>query len=151
MQKSTILNQNNYTTDHRLVNGTRLIVILILLILPFITILPQTRQASHSSSLLKGVRTVNLINGLNISVDFNPEKEILWITGKTAKSDLFITEFIPLSDPQGTGIEKGKSYRLDNLYANIEYKILEINDNRVTRIWFRIAATSAKPPAEGWI
>ena len=155
MQKSTTLSSYNYTPDYKSGNGSgsgiRLIVIIILLILPVTTILPQTRQASHSSSLLKGAKTINLINGLNITVDFNPEKETLWITGKTAKSDLFITEFIPLYDPQGTGIEKGKSYRLDNLYANIEYKIIEINDNKVIRIWFRIAATAAKPPTEGWI
>lgn len=151
MQKSIILSSHYYANDNRSGNGTRLIMILVLLILPITDILPQTRQASHSAALLKGARTISLINGLNISIDFNPEKETLWITGKTTKSDLFITEFIPLDNPQGTGIEKGKSYRLDNLYANIEYKVLEITDNRVTRIWFRIAATSAKPPAEGWI
>ncbi|MEZ5000721.1 MAG: hypothetical protein R2744_12320 [Bacteroidales bacterium] len=111
----------------------------------------QTKQASHSASLIKGARTVNLLNGLNITVEFNPEKETLWITGSTAKAELFITEFIPLKDPQGTKIEIGKSYKLDNLFASVEYKILEIKGNRVTRIWFRVAATSLNLPDESWI
>ena len=111
----------------------------------------QTKQASHSASLIKGARTVNLINGLNITVEFNPDKETLWITGSTTKAELFITEFIPLKDPQGTKIEIGKSYKLDNLFASVEYKILEIKGNRVTRIWFRIAATSLSLPDESWI
>lgn len=151
MQISTINRKRNWLADN-ITNGfTRLMILLIILALPLSTLQSQTKQASHSSSLLKGARTINLINGLNITVEFNPEKETLWITGKTARSDLFITEYIPLENPLGTGIEAGKSYKLDNLYANIEYKILEIKDNRITRIWFRIAATSAKPPTEGWI
>ncbi|MFN2380526.1 MAG: hypothetical protein ABR519_10040 [Bacteroidales bacterium] len=151
MQISTINRKRSWLADC-ITNGfTRFMILMIILALPLSTIQSQTRQASHSSSLMKGAKTINLINGLNITVEFNPEKETLWITGKTAKSDLFITEYIPLSNPMETGIETGKSYRLDNLYANIEYKILEIKDNRITRIWFRIAATSEKPPAEGWI
>lgn len=151
MHMSTIKRKPGYQADGITTGFFRLLVFLILLALPVSTIQSQTRQASHSSSLLKGAKTINLINGLNITVEFNPEKETLWITGKTAKSDLFITEYIPLGNPMGTGMETGKSYRLDNLYANIEYKILEIKDNRITRIWFRIAATSERPPAEGWI
>jgi hypothetical protein len=151
MQISTIIHKGRYQADGITSGFIRLLVVLIFLALTVSNVQSQTRQASHSSSLIKGAKTINLINGLNITVEFNPEKETLWITGKTAKSDLFITEYIPLGNPMGTGIETGKSYRLDNLYANIEYKILEIKDNRITRIWFRIAATSEKPPAEGWI
>jgi hypothetical protein len=143
--------KRSYQGDAIATGFIRLMVFLIILALPVSALQSQTRQASHSSSLIKGAKTINLINGLNITVEFNPEKETLWITGKTARSDLFITEYIPLGNPMETGIETGKSYRLDNLYANIEYKILEIKDNRITRIWFRIAATSEKPPAEGWI
>jgi hypothetical protein len=147
----TINCKRSYQGNARITGFIRLLVFLTVLALPVSAVQSQTRQASHSSSLIKGAKTINLINGLNITVEFNPDKETLWITGKTAKSDLFITEYIPLGNPGGTGIETGKSYRLDNLYANIEYKILEIKDNRITRIWFRIAATSEKPPAEGWI
>jgi len=127
------------------------ILILFILALATFSLPAQTKQASHSAALIRGVRTVNLINGLSISIEFNPEKETLWITGRTAKIDLIITEYIPLKNPDGSSIEIGKSYRLDNIFANVEYKILEIKDNRVTRIWFRVAATSTKPPDEGWI
>lgn len=125
--------------------------IIISLLFISLSLSAQTKQASHSASLIKGIRTINLINGLNISIEFNPEKETLWITGSTDKIDLFITEFIPLKDPEGTRLEIGKSYTLNNLFASVEYKILEIKDNRVTRIWFRVAATSTKPPDESWI
>jgi hypothetical protein len=129
----------------------RVIISLITITLINFSLSSQTKQASHSAALIKGVRTVNLINGLNISVDFNPEKETLWITGGTDKIELFITEFIPLSDPKGIKIEIGKSYSLDNLFAKIEYKILKIEDNKVTRIWFRVVATSTSLPDDGWI
>lgn len=129
----------------------RIIISLITIAMISFSLSSQTKQASHSAALIKGVRTVNLINGLNISVDFNPEKETLWITGGTDKIELFITEFIPLTDPNGTNIEIGKSYSLDNLFANVEYKILKIEDNKVTRIWFRVVATSTSLPDDGWI
>jgi len=129
----------------------KLILILIVLIVATFSTQAQTKQASHSAALIKGIRTVNLINGLDISVDFNPEKETLWITGRTTKIDLIITEYIPLKDPEGSKIEIGKSYKLDNIFASVEYKILEIKDNRVTRIWFRVAATSERPSDESWI
>ena len=111
----------------------------------------QTRQASNSAALTSGKRTVDLINGLRIEVDFNPEREFIWFTGNTDKSPLFITEYIPLDNPAGTGIEIGKSYKLDNLFVSIEYKVLEVTDNRVTRIWYRIAALQLKLPEESWI
>lgn len=128
-----------------------LVTIILSLLITSFSLSAQTRQASHSASLIKGARTINLINGLNISIEFNPEKETLWITGSTAKIELFITEFIPLKNPGGTNIEIGKSYQLNNLFATVEYKVLEIKDNKVTRIWFRIAATSVKPPDDSWI
>lgn len=111
----------------------------------------QTKQASHSAALIKGVRTVNLINGLNVSVNFDPDKEALWINGSTARIEMVITEYIPLRDPTGTKMEIGKSYKLDNIFASVEYKILEIKDNKVTRIWFRVAATTVNPPDTSWI
>lgn len=86
-----------------------------------------------------------------MEVDFNPDREFLWVTGNTDKSPLFITEYIPLDDPEGTGIEIGKSYKLDNLFVSIEYKILTIENNKVTRIWFRVAALQLKLPEESWI
>lgn len=127
------------------------IFLTIIMVLASLTMNAQTRQASHSAALIKGVRTVKLINGLDISIEFNPEKETLWITGRTAKIDLIITEYIPLKNPEGTKMEIGKSYKLDNIFASVEYKILEIKDNRITRIWFRVAATSTTPPDESWI
>ncbi|MEA1886191.1 MAG: hypothetical protein U9N72_03150 [Bacteroidota bacterium] len=111
----------------------------------------QARQASHSAALKTGVRTIDLINGLKIKVDFSPEKQKLWFTGESKDLKMFITEFIPLADPDGTGIEIGKSYMLDNMFASIEYKILEIKSNRVTRIWFRIAAKTLDLPQKNWI
>jgi len=111
----------------------------------------QTRQASHSAALRTGVKTVDLINGLKIKVDFSPDKETLWFTGESNDLKMFITEYIPLSDPDGTGIEIGKSYRLDNMYATIEYKVLKIEGNKVTRIWFRIAARALELPEKNWI
>lgn len=111
----------------------------------------QTRQASHSAALKTGVKTIDLINGLKIKVDFSPENQTLWFTGESQDLKMFITEFIPLSDPNGTGIEVGKNYLLDNMYASIEYKILEIENNRVTRIWFRIAAKTLDLPQKNWI
>lgn len=111
----------------------------------------QTRQASHSAALKTGVKTIDLINGLKIKVDFNPEKGTLWFTGETEDLKMFITEFIPLSDPVETGIEIGRSYRLDNMYTSIEYKILAIESNRITRIWFRIAAKTEDLPQKNWI
>ncbi len=112
---------------------------------------PQTRQASHSAALKTGVKTIDLINGLRIKVDFSPEKQALWFTGESKDLKMFITEFIPLSDPGGTGIEIGKNYLLDNMYASIEYKILEVESNRVTRIWFRIVAKTLDLPQKNWI
>ncbi len=111
----------------------------------------QTRQASHSAALRTGVKTIDLINGLKIKVDFSPDKETLWFTGESNDLKMFITEYIPLSDPDGTGIEIGTSYRLDNMYATIEYKVLKIEGNKVTRIWFRIAAKSTELPVKNWI
>ncbi len=113
--------------------------------------LSQTRQASHSQALKTGVTTVDLINGLKIKVEFEPEKGTLWFTGESKDLKMFITEFIPLTDPLETGIEIGKSYRLDNMYCSIEYKVLTIENNRVTRIWFRIAATQLELPQKNWI
>ena len=124
---------------------------LILLTITGLIALSQTKQASYSAALTQGKRPVELINGLTMELDFNPERETLWITGNTAKSPLFISEYIPLKDPEGTGIEIGKSYRLDNLFVSVEYKVLEIKDNKVTRIWFRFAALQLKLPEESWI
>ena len=128
-------------------------LVLILVIVTFLigNALSQTRQASHSQSLKTGVTTVDLINGLKIKVDFNPEKGALWFTGESKDLKMFITEFIPLTDPLDIGIEIGKSYRLDNMYVSIEYKVLTIKDNRVTRIWFRIAAIREDLPTKNWI
>lgn len=128
-------------------------LILFLLIASFTTAgaLSQTRQASHSAALKTGVKTVDLINGLKIKVDFSPDKGTLWFTGESKDLKMFITEFIPLTDPLETGIEIGKSYRLDNMYCSIEYKILTIENNKVTRIWFRIAATQLELPQKNWI
>ncbi len=113
--------------------------------------LAQTRQASHSAALKTGIKSIDLINGLKVKVDFSPEKETLWFTGESKDLKMFITEFIPLNNPSGTGIEPGKSYRLDNMFASIEYKILEIENNRVTRIWFRVAAKTLTLPEKNWI
>ena len=129
----------------------RLCALTIVFLFFSISIFSQTRQASHSAALIKGSRSVNLINGLNMTVEFNPEKETLWITGSTTKTQLFITEYIPLKDPEGTHIEAGKSYHLDNMFASVEYKILEIKNNKVTRIWFRISAKTLALPDESWI
>jgi len=128
-------------------------LVLVLVIVTFLigNALSQTRQASHSQSLKTGVTTVDLINGLKIKVDFNPEKGNLWFTGESKDLKMFITEFIPLTDPLDIGIEIGKSYRLDNMYVSIEYKVLTIKDNRVTRIWFRIAAIREDLPTKNWI
>jgi len=115
------------------------------------SVFSQTRQASHSQALRTGVTTVDLINGLRIKVDFNPDEEKLWFTGESNDLKLLITEYIPLSDPIESGIEIGKSYHLDNLFATIEYKVLKIEGNRVTRIWFRIAAKTLELPAKNWI
>jgi hypothetical protein len=116
-----------------------------------ISLYGQAKQASHSAALKTGVKTVELINGLNLTIDFNPDKGTLWFLGNTGDSDMFITEFIPLSDPIGTKIEIGKAYRLDNLFVSIEYKVLEIKDNKVTRIWFRVAVKSLEIPQRNWI
>ncbi|MBS0010338.1 MAG: hypothetical protein KFF49_02945 [Bacteroidales bacterium] len=127
--------------------------ILSLLMLTVITFsaFTQTRQASHSAALTSGVKTIDLINGLKIKVDFSPDKGTLWFTGESKDLKMFITEFIPLSDPVETGIEIGQSYILDNLYVSIEYKILKIDNNRVSRIWFRIAAKDKDLPQKNWI
>ena len=106
----------------------------------------QTLKASHSQALRTGITTINLINGLRVKVEFNPEKGSLWFTGETDNLKMFITEYIPLSDPEGIGIKIGESYRLDNVYVNIEYKVLTIEQNRVQRIWFRIATTGVELP-----
>jgi hypothetical protein len=112
----------------------------------------QTKQASHSQALkTKSVITVDLINGLNFKVDFSPDEETLSFIGETNDLKMFITEYIPLSDPNGTGIEIGKSYTMDNMYVTIEYKILKIEDNKVTRTWFRIAVKSLDLPEKNWI
>jgi len=113
--------------------------------------LAQTRQASHSAALRTGVKTIDLINGLKIKVDFNPQKQTLWFTGESKDLKMFITEFIPLGNPREIGLEIGKSYKLDNLFASIEYKILAIEDDKVTRIWFRIAAKTLELPVKNWI
>ncbi len=128
----------------------------LILILAIVTIIAgsafsQTRQASHSQALRTGVTTVDLINGLRIKVEFSPDNERLWFTGESNDLRMFITEYIPLDDPNGTRIEIGKSYRLDNMYATIEYKVLKIEGNKVTRIWFRIAATTVELPEKNWI
>lgn len=112
----------------------------------------QTRQASHSAVLKTGLSPkIELINGLKIEVDFSPDKEILWFTGESDELKMLITEYIPLSDPEGTGIEIGTTYRLDNMYSTIEYKVLKIEDNRVTRIWFRVSAKAMELPVKSWI
>ncbi len=129
----------------------KIYILSIILIISSLTVEAQTRQASNSAALTQGKKTVDLINGLKIEVDFNKEREFLFFTGNTDKSPLFITEYIPLDNPNEIGIEIGKSYKLDNLFVSIEYKILEIKDNKVTRIWFRIAALQLKLPEESWI
>ncbi len=111
----------------------------------------QTKQASHSAALRSGVKTVDLINGLRIKVEFNPAEQTLWFTGESGDIKMFITEFIPLDNPEGTMIEKGKNYILDNMFTCIEYKVLEIENNKVTRIWFRIAAKTLSLPENNWI
>jgi hypothetical protein len=129
----------------------KLILFLLIASLMTVNALSQTRQASHSAALKTGVKTVDLINGLKIKVDFSPDKGTLWFTGESKDLKMFITEFIPLTDPLDTGIEIGKSYHLDNMYCSIEYKVLAIEDNKVTRIWFRIAATQLELPQKNWI
>ena len=129
----------------------KLLLTTTLLLTFLITVTGQTKQASNSSALTKGIKTINLINGLDISIEFNPDKETLWITGNTSKTKLFVTEFIPLTNPEGTRIEIGKSYILDNMFVYIEYKVLEITDNRVIRIWYRVAAKTLNLPEESWI
>lgn len=129
----------------------KIFTIISLLVLTGLLANAQTKQASNSAALTKGKKTVDLINGLKIEIDFNSERETLWITGNTDKTPLFITEYIPLKNPKGTGIKIGQSYKLDNMFVSIEYKVLEIVDNRVTRIWFRVAALQLKIPEESWI
>lgn len=129
----------------------KIFLILIIVAISTGNALSQTRQASHSAALKTGVKTIDLINGLKIKVDFSPEKETLWFTGESKDLKMFITEFIPLTNPNETGIVIGQSYRLDNIYVSIEYKVLTIEANRVTRIWFRIAATSLELPEKNWI
>lgn len=128
-------------------------IMFILVIITFFSAcaLAQTRQASHSAALRTGIKSIDLINGLKIKVNFSPDKETLWFTGESKDLKMFITEFIPLNNPSGTGIELGKSYRLDNMFASIEYKILEVENNRVTRIWFRVAAKTLTLPEKNWI
>lgn len=127
------------------------ILLLLVLMLSAVFADAQTRQASNSAALMRGKRTIDLINGLKVVIDFNPENETLWITGNTDRNPLFITEYIPLKNPNETGIVIGQSYRLDNMFASIEYKVLEITDNRVTRIWYRVSALQLKIPEESWI
>ena len=129
----------------------KIVTIIALFAITVIGVLGQTKQASNSAALRKGKKTIDLINGLKVEIDFNSERETLWITGNTDKSPLFITEYIPLDNPNGTGIKIGQSYKLDNMFVSIEYKVLEIVDNRVTRIWFRVAALQLKIPEESWI
>ncbi len=127
-----------------------LIVVVIFFSLSALTF-GQTKQASNSAALTKGIKTIELINGLRIKIEFNCEEETLWITGSTKNNPLFITEFIPLDNPEGIKLEIGKSYMLDNLYASVEYRILEIKENKVTRIWYRVAAKTTDLPQESWI
>jgi len=129
----------------------KLVTIISLLTITGLLAFGQTKQASHSAALKKGKKTIDLINGLKIEIDFNSERETLWITGNTDRTPLFITEYIPLDNPNSTGIKIGQSYKLDNMFVSIEYKVLEIVDNRVTRIWFRVAALQLKIPEESWI
>jgi hypothetical protein len=129
----------------------RIAIILAIISLAGVFSYGQTKQASNSAALTKGKKTIDLINGLKIEIDFNSERETLWITGNTDRTPLFITEYIPLDNPKETGIKIGQSYKLDNMFVSIEYKILEIKDNRVTRIWFRVAALQLKIPEESWI
>jgi hypothetical protein len=112
----------------------------------------QTRQASHSAVLKKGISpAIELINGLKFEVEFNPDKEILWFIGESNDLRMFITEYIPLSDPNGTGILIGRHYKLDNMYATIEYKVIKIVDNKVTGIWFRVAEKTVDLPPKKMI
>lgn len=129
----------------------KFIISLIIILACTVATFAQVQQASHSAALKTGVKTVDLINGLKITVDFNSDRGALWFTGNTEDSKMIITEFIPLSDPIGIKIEIGKSYILDNLFATIEYKVLEIQENKVTRIWFRIAAKTLELPQKNWI
>ena len=129
----------------------KILIIISLLAITGMLANAQTKQASNSAALTKGKKTIDLINGLKIEIDFNSDRETLWITGNTEQSPLFITEYIPLDNPDGTGIKIGQSYKLDNMFVSIEYKVLEIVDNRVTRIWFRVAALQLKIPEESWI
>ncbi len=129
----------------------RIAIILSILTLSGVFAYGQTKQASNSAALTKGKKTIDLINGLKIEIDFNSERETLWITGNTDRTPLFITEYIPLDNPNGTGIKIGQSYKLDNMFVSIEYKVLEIEDNRVMRIWFRVAALQLKIPEDSWI
>lgn len=115
------------------------------------TAFSQTGKASHSQALTTGVIQINLINKINIEVAFSSDEETLLFTGETNDLKMLITENIPLSDPEATGIEIGRSYTLDNMYATIEYKVLKIDYNRVTRIWFRVAAKTVEPPVISWI
>ena len=83
-------------------------------ILFFITVassLGQTKQASKSAVLRNGKHSVELINGLNIVLDFriNDDMQYLWVEGSTKNNPLFITEYIPLTNPEAIGIEIGKS------------------------------------------
>lgn len=124
----------------------KLMLSLIIVFIFAATALSQTRKASHSQALRTGISNIDLINGLRIKVEFEPEKGSLWFTGETENLKMFITEHIPLSDPVGTGVKIGESYRLDNVYVNIEYKVLTIENNKVMRIWFRIASTGVELP-----
>lgn len=138
-------------------NMRRSILILLFIGTALATINGQTKQASQSAALRPSAtnpemkRTVDLINGLQVMVTFDIEGEHIWFNGSTKNNPSFITEFIPLDDPDGSNIEKGKSYILDNLYVTMEYKILEITNNRVTRIWYRVAAKTTDLPQQPWI
>ena len=142
---------NCFTRQINIISMKRIVLIISLLTLTVLIASGQTKQASNSAALTKGKKTIDLINGLKIEIDFNSERETLWITGNTENIPLFITEYIPLDNPNGTGINIGQSYKLDNMFVSIEYKVLEIVDNRVVRIWFRVAALQLKIPEESWI
>ncbi len=113
---------------------------------------PQTKQLSHSAALrLAGKNTVDLFNGLRITVEFDTAKQNIHLTGEALGNKMIIREYMPLDNPEGQRLEIGKSYNFDNLYASIEIKILEITDNKVIRIWYRIAAKTDELPKKGWI